>query len=99
VKIESNRPGCDTYRKGFYFISGILVAGFASFVCMNVYLFYLRFYLRRKGIYPKKGQESIEFVHSLAKLGYKNMAIRCHMEVTGADFEKSRDYVERISQS
>lgn len=51
---------------------------------------------RRKGIYPKPGQETIEDVKRLALSGNTILAINAYRSIYGASLKKAKQEVEKI---
>jgi hypothetical protein len=74
-----------------------MLFAFAMIIFYHIYDRLIVFYLQKKGIYPKTGEENIESVHLLIKLGYKTLAMRCYMSVTNSDFDAARKYLDFIA--
>ena len=51
---------------------------------------------RRKGIYPEKGQNTMDDVHRLALSGHRDLAIAAYREITGSSLRKATEVVIKI---
>lgn len=51
---------------------------------------------RKKGLYPEKGQTTMEDVRRLATTGHRGLAIGAFREITGASLREATEEVDRI---
>jgi len=51
---------------------------------------------RKKGIYPEKGQTTMDDVHRLALDGHRDLAIAAYREITGSSLRKATEEVIKI---
>ena len=51
---------------------------------------------RKKGLYPEKGQTTMEDVRRLATTGHRGLAIGAFREITGASLRKATEEVDKI---
>lgn len=54
--------------------------------------------LRKKGVYPKKGDETIESAKKLIQSGYPYLAAYCWRSVTGGSLREALDFIETSRQ-
>lgn len=53
--------------------------------------------LRLKGLYPKRGQATMQHVESLVRSGRKILAIRAYREIHGVNLKRAKQAVEKIA--
>ena len=56
-------------------------------------------FLRRKGLYPKRGEVSDEAILELVKRGDRVLAIKAHRELYGTSLREAKEKIEEIAAS